>query len=68
MSDLIDNRKVKLQSRIREILHSTGSARFAVGYFFISGLESVADAIEGVGEIKLLIGNTTNRETIDQLA
>ena len=68
MSDLIDNRKVKLQSRIREVLHSTGSARFAVGYFFISGLESVADAIEGVGEIRLLIGNTTNRETIDQLA
>ncbi len=68
MSDLIDNRKVKLQGRIQEILHSTGSARFAVGYFFISGLESVADALEGVGEIYLLIGNTTNRETIDQLA
>ena len=68
MSDLIDNRKVTLQGRIREILHSTASARFAVGYFFISGLESVADALEGVGEIYLLIGNTTNRETIDQLA
>ena len=68
MSDLIDNRKVKLQSRIQEILHSTGSARFAVGYFFISGLEGIADSLEGVGEIRLLIGNATNRETIDQLA
>ena len=68
MSDLIDNRKVKLQQRIQDILQSTGSARFAVGYFFISGLESVADALEGVEEICLLIGNTTNRETIDQLA
>lgn len=68
MSDLIDNRNVKLRERIRQILHSTGSARFAVGYFFISGLESVADALSGVGEIHLLIGNTTNRETIDQLA
>lgn len=68
MSDLIDNRKVKLQGRIQEILCSTAAARFAVGYFFISGLESVADALEGVGEIHLLIGNTTNRETIDQLA
>jgi hypothetical protein len=68
MSDLIDNRKVKLRERIEEILYSTGSAHFAVGYFFISGLESVADALEGVEEIRLLIGNTTNRETIDQLA
>src|SRR5215203_520476 len=68
MSDLIDNRKVELRQRIQEILRSTGSARFAVGYFFISGLESVADCLEGVEEIRLLIGNTTNRETIDQLA
>jgi hypothetical protein len=68
MSDLVDNRTVKLADRIRSTLHSTGSARFAVGYFFISGLESVADAIEGVEELRLLIGNSTNRETIDQLA
>ncbi len=65
MSDIIDNRAVKLADRIKSILHSTRSARFAVGYFFVSGLESVADALEGVEELKLLIGNTTNRETID---
>src|SRR5215216_502586 len=68
MSDLVDNRTVKLAERIKATLHSTDSARFAVGYFFVSGLESVADALEGVRELRLLIGNTTNRETIDQLA
>jgi len=68
MSDIIDSRALKLADRIKAILQSTGSARFAVGYFFVSGLESVADALEGVEELKLLIGNTTNRETIDQLA
>jgi hypothetical protein len=68
LSDIVDNRTVKLADRIRSVLHSTGSARFAVGYFFISGLESVADSLERVGEIRLLIGNTTNRETIEQLA
>src|SRR5215212_11508892 len=68
MSDLVDNRTVKLAERIKATLHSTDSARFAVGYFFVSGLESVADSLDGVGELRLLIGNTTNRETIDQLA
>ena len=68
MSDIVDNRTVKLSDRIRSILTSTKSAHFAVGYFFLSGLESVADAMNGVEELRLLIGNTTNRETIDQLA
>lgn len=68
MSDIIDNRSVKLVDRIKSILHSTESGRFAVGYFFLSGLESVADSLDGLTELRLLIGNTTNRETIEQLA
>ena len=68
MSDIIDNRSVKLVDRIKSILHSTEAGRFAVGYFFISGLESVADSLDGLKELRLLIGNTTNRETIEQLA
>jgi hypothetical protein len=68
VSDIVDNRSVKLSDRISSILTSTESAHFAVGYFFLSGLESVADAMAGVKELRLLIGNTTNRETIDQLA
>ena len=68
MSDIVDNRSVKLSDRISAILGSTKSADFAVGYFFLSGLESVSEAMNGVEELRLLIGNTTNRETIDQLA
>ena len=68
MSDLIDNRKDKLADAISEQLGISGAARFAVGYFFLSGLEKVAHSIENVGELKLLIGNTTNRQTIEQMA
>lgn len=68
MSDIIDNRSVKLVDRTKSILHSTEAGRFAVGYFFLSGLESVADSLDGLKELRLLIGNTTNRETIEQLA
>jgi len=66
--DIIDNRSEKLVHHINRILGSTESARFAVGYFFLSGLESIAKHLARVQELKLLIGNTTNRETLEQLA
>jgi HKD family nuclease len=66
--DIIDNRNEKLVDHINRILASTEAARFAVGYFFLSGLESLADRLAGVKELRLLIGNTTNRETLEQLA
>lgn len=66
--DIIDNRSEKLVDHINRILSSTDSARFAVGYFFLSGLESIAKSLAHVKELRLLIGNTTNRETLEQLA
>src|SRR5579875_410620 len=66
--DIIDNRIEKLVDHIKRMLDSTEMARFAVGYFFLSGLESVAERLNGVKELRLLIGNTTNRETLEQLA
>src|SRR5437867_1497935 len=65
--DIIDNRKKKLVDHINRILGSTESARFAVGYFFLSGLTSISKKLAGVKELRLLIGNTTNRETLEQL-
>ncbi|MGB8348261.1 MAG: helicase-related protein [Ktedonobacteraceae bacterium] len=66
--DIIDNRSEKLVDYIRRALDGTETARFAVGYFFLSGLESIADRLEYVKELRLLIGNTTNRETLEQIA
>src|SRR4030043_72061 len=66
--DIIDNRKEILVDHINRILSSTEAARFAVGYFFLSGLISIADKLKGIKELRLLIGNTTNRETLEQLA
>ena len=40
--DVIDNRNEKLLDHIRRILPGSQSARFAVGYFFLCGLEAVA--------------------------
>ncbi len=66
--DIIDNRTEKLSDHIRRILPGSQSAKFAVGYFFLSGMEAVADQLHNVHELRLLIGNTSNRETIEQIA
>jgi phosphatidylserine/phosphatidylglycerophosphate/cardiolipin synthase-like enzyme len=67
--DIIDNRKDRLLiDQIKTILGSTKAARFAVGYFFLSGFTPIADQLENVKELRLLIGNTTNRETLEQIA
>lgn len=65
--DIIDNRDQKLVDHINRILRSTESARFAVGYFFLSGLEAIQKNLGDVGSLRLLIGNTSNRETIEQI-
>jgi HKD family nuclease len=66
--DIIDNRNDRLVDQIRTILGSTDAARFAVGYFFLSGFTALADKLEHVSNLKLLIGNTTSRETLEQIA
>lgn len=66
--DVIDNRNQLLIDHIRRILPTTEAAKFAVGYFFLSGLESVADVLENTDELRLLIGNTSSRQTIEQIA
>ena len=68
MPDIIDNRKEKLADHLNQIMQTSESARMAVGYFFLSGFDTVSDTISNLKEVKLLIGNTSNRETIEQLA
>ena len=66
--DIIDNRTEKLVDHLNQILGTSERARFAVGYLFLSGLTSVAKRLLNLKELRLLIGNTTNRETVEMLA
>lgn len=66
--DIIDNRSTRLIETIQNILPGSQAARFAVGYFFVSGLEAVQHELGNVGELRLLIGSTSSRETIEQIA
>jgi len=64
---LIDNRDTRLVDAINAVLPHAGAARFATGYLFVSGLQPIAEGLRGLDSLKLLIGTTTNRETIEQL-
>lgn len=68
MPDIIDNRNEKLADHLNQIMQTSDSARLAVGYFFLSGFNAVAKTISNLKEVKLLIGNTSSRETIEQIA
>lgn len=68
MSDIIDNQQIKLLDSVRRALSSSSSTKMAVGYFFLSGFKAIAPELGRMNEVKLLIGNTTDRETIEQLA
>ena len=66
--DIIDNRSEKLLDHIKRILPGSEQARFAVGYLFLSGLKPIHRHLDRLREIRLLIGNTTSRETLETLA
>ena len=66
--DIIDNRNQKLVDQINCILESSEAGHFAVGYFFISGFTAISDRLSNIKQLRLLIGNTSNRETIEQIA
>jgi hypothetical protein len=63
-NDIIDNRDRKLTDQIRTNLESST----AVSYFFLSGFTTIADKLPHIKHLRLLIDNTTNKETIEQIA
>jgi hypothetical protein len=66
--DIIDNREEKLIDHVNKILQTSKRAHFAVGYLFVSGLQPIYKDLAKLQEIRLLIGNTTSKHTIEQLA
>jgi len=75
-SDIIDNQNKLLVDEINSQLTYTVKAKIAVGYFFLSGLKAIQEKLNAkdengdfiIKEIRLLIGNTTDRKTVEELA
>ena len=66
--DIIDNRDRKLADSIKPLLSESERAKFAVGYFFISGFKVIAAELERLKELRLLVGNVSDHQTVEQLA
>ena len=45
-----------LLTRLREMLDSSARADIAVGYFFMSGFEAVADSLNRLDKVRILVG------------
>jgi len=67
-NDIMDNRSRELAPEIKAFLADSIRAHFAVGYFFLSGFQAIAEHIPHLDQLRLLIGNVTNRQTVEQLA
>lgn len=66
--DIIDNRENKLSDLLCQLLPDAQAAHFASGYFFVSGFAKVAGHLGELDKLRLLIGNTSNRQTVEQIA
>ena len=67
-TDIIDNRERKLADLLRQLLPDARAAHFASGYFFLSGFEQVAGHLDHLERFRLLIGQSSNRQTVEQIA
>ena len=56
-----------LLARLKEMLASSSRADIAVGYFFMSGFEQVADDLVGLEKVRILLGRS-DREVLEQMA
>ncbi len=56
-----------LLDRLKEMLAHSARADFAVGYFFISGFEAVADSLAGVQKARILVGHA-DKQVTEQVA
>ena len=68
ISDIIDNKRCSLKGEINSILKATEEAKFAVGYLFLSGFDEIATTVSHLKELKLIIGATSNTQTLEEIA
>ncbi|WP_455445007.1 helicase-related protein [Streptococcus salivarius] len=71
---VIDNRRLSMTDTVKYLISDSGTQtlRLAVGYFYISGLILIKDEFlqfmnERNGRVQIMMGNQTNRETVNVL-
>lgn len=66
-SNIIDNRRRLMVNSVNDLLTVSDIAKFAVGYFYLSGFNQIAEKLSDVKEAYLLIGRQTDWPTVEEL-
>ena len=56
-----------LLTRLKQMLGSSARADIAVGYFFMSGFDAVADNLARLDKVRILVGRT-DRQVLEEVA
>jgi superfamily II DNA or RNA helicase len=68
MSSIIDNsRDNLLVTHVNKLLDNAEFSRMAVGYFYLSGFEAIREKLHKIKKLRLIIGNRTNQQTLEEL-
>lgn len=54
-------------TRLQQMLESSARADIAVGYFFISGFDQLAEKLSGLEKVRILVGRT-DRQVLEEVA
>ncbi len=65
--DLFDNQDGQFGRVIASSLEHCNKAHMVLGHLFLPGLGPIVEALPGPEKIRLLVGNSTHRETVEQL-
>ena len=67
MNVLHANTDPDLLTRLKQMLGSSARADIAVGYFFMSGFDAVADNLARLDKVRILVGRT-DRQVLEEVA
>ena len=68
MSSIIDNKDENLLvTHVNKLLDTSEFSRMAVGYFYLSGFEAIREKLNKIKKLRLIIGNRTNQQTLEEL-
>lgn len=65
--NIITTPEQKFSDELKKELVGAKSAKFAVGWFFISGLKELKDGIDELESLEILISPSTNRQTAETM-
>ena len=67
MNILHANTDPDLLTRLKEMLRSSARADIAVGYFFMSGFDAIADDLARLDKVRILVGRS-DRQVVEEVA